>query len=310
MNEDVKWLFGVILIFGMFWAVSGPQNDTATQQNQNSYQETTDLSHVGTNSSASTGNQVSTPQGIKQSLEDAGVKANQIQAELNALNQAKQASSLVGKLSVTSLSRGNGASGEYVIVQANPANTEQILITGLRLQSAASGSEIAIPKAVKLPFQNQVNQEEPIFLKPGEYAYIITGPSPLGYSFQPNICTGFFNQYQSFYPGIPSRCPSPRETDLPNGPYQYNDACRDYINSLPGCTVITNPPQSVSPECQRYVTEELSYSKCVAKYKNSQNFFDGNWRVYLNRSDALWKSRREVIKLLDQNGKTIDAIAY
>jgi hypothetical protein len=163
---------------------------------------------------------------------------------------------------------------------------------------------------VALYFQNQINKEEPIYLAPGETAYIITGRSPLGTSFKLNKCTGFFNQYQSFNPGIPSRCPNPNESDLPNNGTIYNDACRSYINSVPGCRVITDTPANISPECKRYVTEELTYLKCVDKYKNGSDFYDPEWRVYLGRDDGLWKSTREIVQLVDQNGKIIDMVNY
>ncbi|MES2087968.1 MAG: hypothetical protein V4467_03160 [Patescibacteria group bacterium] len=313
MNEDVKWLLGIVVLFFFFWFVSGGPTSNSGVSNQNTTQESTntaDIQHVGSNSSSVYGNQLNANE-IQQNLQDAGLKANEIQAEIDALQQASQASPLTGKLSIAGVSEGTGAVGsEYVVVQASTANTSQVLLTGLRLQSSASGAGVTIPRGAKLPFQNQLNVEEPIYLKPGEMAYIITGGSPLGISFKPNMCTGFFNQYQSFYPGLPSRCPGPRESDLPNGPYQFNDACRDYISSLPGCYVITDPPNDISPECQKFVTEELSYTKCVNRYKNDPDFYDPDWRVYLNRSSVLWKDRRELIKLLDQNGKTIDAITY
>jgi hypothetical protein len=196
------------------------------------------------------------------------------------------------------------------LIKASTKNKEKVLITGLRLQSSVSGRGADIPKGVPLVFQNQLNKEEPVYLSPGDSAYIITGRSPLGISFKLNKCTGFLNQYQAFSPSLPARCPQPDEADLPSNGTIYNDACRNYINALPSCRVILNPPNSLSPECVRYVTNEISYTKCVDKQKNDSDFYDPSWRIYLNRDETLWKTSRELIHLVDENGKVIDAVTY
>ena len=73
---------------------------------------------------------------------------------------------------------------------------------------------------------------------------------------------------------------------------------------------INNLPLSISPECNIYMRENINYGSCVQKHKNDKDFYNHEWRVYLERDQQLWKDRREVIKLLDTNGKTIDAISY
>ncbi|MDO8590763.1 MAG: hypothetical protein Q7R65_02155 [bacterium] len=328
MHEDIKWLFGVIILFAVLWFAAGGLNSPASQSpflepgvQSGGYNANPNFAHIGNNSSdipyygtqgtQTAGRKLTTREEIEQGLIYAGIKANEIKKELDALEQASRASPLSGMLAIAGMSRGSGtAMGEYIVLRASPQNTQKILITGLRLQSSASGNGIDIPKGVPLPFQNQINREDPVFLGAGETAYIITGRSPLGYSFRLNKCTGFFNQYQTFNPGLPGRCPQPREQDLPIGSTIYNDACRDYINSLPSCRVILNPPLSISPECQRYVTTEINYTKCVDNHKNDSDFYDPLWQIYIGRDDALWKTRRELIYLLDQNGKVIDAVTY
>lgn len=249
---------------------------------------------------------------LAKSLSDANKKALEVKKEIAALEEEGKISPLAKKLTIAGVN-GAGAtnsSNEYIVLRASNANTQSILLTGLRLQSGASGRGANIPKAVALPFQNQVNTETPVFLGPGEIAYIITGRSPLGMSFRLNECTGFYNQYQSFNPGLPSRCPAPRSEPLPPPANQYNDGCLDYINSLPSCQVIVSTPLGTSHECTRYVTTELNYTKCVERHKNDVDFYDPTWQIYLGRDDALWKNRREVINLLDQNDKVIDATTY
>ncbi len=332
MHEDVKWLFGLIILFGVFWFASGGLHKLSNQKpflkpiiQSGGGAVTLDFAHIGNNSSntiyygsvpnTARGNQpsakkLSAKEEIEQGLRDAGIKASAIQKELAALEEASHASPLTGKLAIVGRTTGASTINEYILLRASSQNSEKILITGLRLQSSASGQGADIPKGVPLVFQNQINQEEPVYLAPGDSAYIITGRSPLGISFRLNKCTGFFNQYQTFNPGLPSRCPRPREEDLPVNGTIYNDACRNYINSLPSCRVILTPPREISPECERYVTTELSYTKCLEHYKNDSDFHDPSWRIYLNRNETLWKTSRELIHLVDQNGKVIDAITY
>lgn len=344
MHEDVKWLFGLIIIFGLVWYAAGGFKNPASQQpfiqpilsgsqavtygseisnsgnstvaNVNSYP--TSYPTYGTvNSSGNTAQ----PQGgasgpttkseIAAKLESAGIQAEQIKKELEILAQKNLASPLSGKISITNLSRGGTSSaGEFITLRASASNKDKVLLTGLSLKSVSSGKSATIGKGVQLPFQNQVNVEQPIYLSPGETAHILTGRSPLGISFRLNKCTGFFGQFQSFTPSIPSRCPAPRSEPLPPPANQYNDQCIDYINSLPACQIIIQPPANISPECSRYVTKEINYTKCVENHRNDANFYEPEWRVYLNYSDSLWKSKREIIHLVDKGGKIIDVVTY
>ena len=257
------------------------------------------------------GTQISATDEVAQTLRDVQTQAEKIQKEIDQLEQASKASPLSDKISIGKVSRGStGSVSEYVILKAANTNTEKLLITGLRLESSASGRGVDIPKGVQLPFQNQVNVEQPIYLAAGETAYIITGRSPLGTSFRLNKCTGFFSQFQSFIPSIPGRCPLPSSEPLTKPTNQYNDQCLDYISTLRKCQVVTKPPTNISPECQKYVTTEINYTKCVERHKNDKDFYDPEWRVYLNRDDTLWKSNREVIYLYDGDHRVIDAVTY
>jgi len=331
MHEDVKWLFGLLLVFAAIFFASGSLGRLSNTRpfldpTGHSTGDTTnlDFAHIGTNStddiryvsmptvteSGSTGAPLTTQEAIQKGLQDAGLKADEIKKELAALEAASNASPLKGKLAIVGRTTGGGAPYEYILIRASTENKEKVLITGLRLESVASGRGADIPKGVPLFFQNELNQEQPIYLAPGDSAYIVTGRSSLGTSFRLNKCTGFLNQFQTIYPNIPNRCPQPSENDLPVGGTIYNDACRVYINALPSCRVILNPPTSLSPECVRYVTTEINYTKCLQYHKNDSDFYDPSWRIYLNRTDPLWKTSREVIHLVDGNDKLIDAITY
>lgn len=315
MNEDVKWLFGVLLLFSVFWFASrGLNNKPSTfvigpvinEEGGQTIRSGSGSTLIGTKVTPK-----NTKEEISQSLNEASQKATQIQKDLVALEESKKASSLKGKISIQSINYGQtNPAYEYIILQASQSNIQSVLLTGLRIQSTVSGRGVNIPKGVYLPFQNSVNVETPVYLAPGETAYIITGRSPLGTSFKTNKCTGFFNQYQTFNPPLPSRCPAVSSEPLTSPTNQFNDACLDYINTLPICQVITAPSNTISPECHRYVTTEINYTKCIDRHKGDRDFYDNNWRIYLGRDDILWKSRREVIELIDSGGKIIDSRTY
>jgi cell division protein FtsX len=59
-----------------------------------------------------------------------------------------------------------------------------------------------------------------------------------------------------------------------------------------------------------YVSRDEALTRFKERHKNDQGFYDPTWWVYLGRDDSLWKTRREIIDLLDQNGKIIDSTTY
>ena len=229
------------------------------------------------------------------------------QAEADA-----NASPLRGALTI-SLSRGTSAANEYVLIQAASTNIVPIQLTGLALQSAVSHITVTIPKAWRLPYPGGIGEGDTVMLAPGERAYIITGYSPNGMSFRLNSCTGFFSQGIGFTPSLPRECPSPARELSADAAAQLTEACVDYISAFPGCT----SPAGALPvhlandgNCQAYVFTKISYGQCVALHKSEPGFYRPEWRIYLNRGETLWRARREVIELLDANGKLVSAYSY
>ncbi len=206
---------------------------------------------------------------------------------------------------------GNLAESEFLTIQLAPNAKTAVELTGWRLKSLSTGQEATIGKAVYFPFSNQVNVEQNLKLEPGERALIITGRSPLGYSFRLNQCIGYFEQFQSFTPSLPRECPAPDEEGLPKAPNQLNDRCLDYLSSYPRCRIPTGGfPDNLSPECKIFLTDKMNYTYCVDHHKNEPGFFKHEWRIYLGRSQTLWKSRRENIELIDPEGVVRDSIVY
>ncbi|MEK9209450.1 MAG: hypothetical protein AAB926_01325, partial [Patescibacteria group bacterium] len=81
---------------------------------------------------------------------------------------------------------------EYLEIKADRNNTENVVITGWKLKSSRTNEDIVIGQGAKLAFSGQTNTQQSIILTPGQRAFIITGQSPIGTSFQLNACTGYF----------------------------------------------------------------------------------------------------------------------
>lgn len=220
---------------------------------------------------------------------------------------------LRGKLQIISVQKSIRPNQEYVVLQASPRNKYDVSITGLTLKSKVTFLGEEIPKAWSLPFPTNEGEGEVVMLRPGQRAYIISGRSPNGQSFQLNKCTGYFEQGMNFVPSLPLRCPRPVDDPLPLPPNTLSDACYDYLKTLPRCKT---PPSSVPTRlradgsCQAHIFNKISYNQCVTYYKSDRDFFQGEWRIYLDRNTRLWKDKLEIIDLLDENGRLIDRRSY
>ncbi len=245
---------------------------------------------------------------IEYNLNDARYKTQELQRQL-ALEQEKKNSSVYkGKISMN-VNASSDATTEYVDIYADFDNKEPINITGWKLLSTSTNQSINIPQSTSLYFTGQQNSEQDVYLAPGEHAYIITGRSPIGYGFKVNKCSGYISQYQSFYPGVWTNCPAPRDEDQSSIPNRViNDDCFDMINSLSSCRVPDQLSQKYSYECQAFLTEKINYPYCISHHKSDKDFWGNVWYVYLKRSEPLWKYRRDVIILYDKAGKPVTQV--
>lgn len=180
------------------------------------------------------------------------------------------------------------------------------------LVSAASGSSVRIPKGTEVPTSGIVNEYEHIVLSPGDHAIVLSGASPIGASFRENKCIGYFSTFQTFSPPLPQNCPLPsNELSTFYGPNYIQDAsCIDYVNRIPRCQVTLSPPVNVSNSCQNFTIKYLNYNGCVTAHRNDADFMGDSWRIYLGRTTPMWRTKHEIVKLLDANGKTVDAFSY
>lgn len=185
-------------------------------------------------------------------------------------------------------------------------------LTGWSLSSAASGNTVSIPKGTEVPTSGVVNAAQDIVLAPGTRAILISGQSPIGASFRENKCIGYFSTFQKFSPSLPQNCPVPSDELISYyGPTYIRDPfCIDQVNKISRCEVTLTPPNDVSNTCQNFVVTYLNYNGCIDAHKNDADFAGDTWRIYLGRTSSMWRTTHEVVKLLDINGKTVDAFSY
>ncbi len=202
---------------------------------------------------------------------------------------------------------------EYIRITAASDNTSPINITGWSLQSALTGVRVYIPRGAENFLMGAVNVQSGIQLAPGASAIAVSGQSPIGTSFRENICTGYLNQMQTFVPELKERCPVAAEVmPLTAANLQtYGDACVDFVKRIPSCeSPIEMFTPALSPMCQTYLANTLSYNGCVERTRYRSDFANTSWRIYLNASGELWRNTHDVIRLLDAEGRTVAAITY
>lgn len=220
-----------------------------------------------------------------------------------------------GKVIMTHYVTGPGSldpKNEYIELRVAQDAGLPVDLSEWTLVSEVSGSSARIPKGTEVPASGVVNAAQDIIMLPGTRAIVISGRSPIGASFRENKCIGYYSTFQTFTPQLPLNCPTPKnELSTYYGPDYIRDAaCIDYVDRLSRCQVVLSPPANVSGACQGFMVKYLNYNGCVDAHKGNADFMGDTWRIYLGRTTPLWRAQREIVKLLDINGKTVDAFSY
>lgn len=295
--RDVGWLALFLIVIGVIWfAQGGPSRLTSTSP----FLETPLIGPAPSRSSSQPSSKTSPK---------AENKENSL-GEQSAPSIFNSESPYKNKVSLnSSRARETDPQKEYVEIRA-VSKTEPILITGWTLKGR-EGLDIAIGQGASLPQPGQISQQNQIYLEGGDKAIIVTGQSPIGTSFRLNICAGYFSQFQKFFPSLYKECPLISEDNIP---LSYPDACFNFVKNLSRCQIPTNIPYETSikigNDCLLFLHENANYNSCVSAYKNSEDFYKKEWRIYLGRSKELWNNQRDRIILRDQQGKIIDEVSY
>lgn len=322
-NKDALMIVGIIVGIGIVWATTGgparveqgrstAAPNTARTEDNRSYRSLPREDGGG----LVAGESFSGKDDVERELEKIRVELVRVQEELDYIKKHGEQSPYKGMVTIEhSLSgvRQKSPEKEYIVIKASAHNDGHVVITGWRFESSITGKGASVPRGTSLPVSGSVNSETVIRLLKGERAYIATGRSPVGTSFRTNICTGHFEQFQDFSPALRRTCPDPDDEldDFGTGVPVTDDACYDYVRQLSRCNMVINaPPLQVTNACWDFVTKNINYSGCIANHRNDANFFGNEWRIFLGRSEELWRERREIIKLLDDTGKLVDTLTY
>jgi hypothetical protein len=202
---------------------------------------------------------------------------------------------------------------EYIVLYADQRNTSPISLAGWSLQSAVTGARLAIPPAASVFVSGVLNSAAAVSLDPGASAIVTSGISPVGASFRENRCTGYLGEMQNFTPELNRTCPT-AETELPitaQNIQLYGDACIDYVKNIPQCHYPGTDPAIAMPQaCKDFLLNRLTYNGCQEAHRGQPGFFSGSWRLYLSASTQLWRDTHDVIRLLDDQGRTVDVLTY
>jgi hypothetical protein len=200
---------------------------------------------------------------------------------------------------------------EYVSIMVSSLATEGISTAGWKLVSQKGGSGASFPQGAENPQSGKVNVLSAITLKAGDTATIVTGRSPVGISFRENKCTGYFEERQDFNPPLTENCPTPfQEYDRFYDEDDDDEECSSFVRSIPYCSTDAESSSDISSPCENFVEDYLNYNGCFDAHKKETGFYSPTWRIFLGKTDELWRQEKETILLIDAEGKTIDSMSY
>ncbi|MEK7614668.1 MAG: hypothetical protein AAB428_03315 [Patescibacteria group bacterium] len=181
-------------------------------------------------------------------------------------------------------------------------------ITGWRMVGKG-GASATVGQGVRTLLSGQINQESDIYLSKGERAIIVSGNSPVGYSFKINSCSGYLAQFQDFIPRMSDTCPSLTNESLLKK-YSLDSPCIEYASEIPLCTTPTKTlPTNLSASCREFILTRASHNSCVEDNKNNPDFYSNKWMVYLNKGSELWNPR-DTVKFYDKDDNLIGIYTY
>lgn len=205
-----------------------------------------------------------------------------------------------------------GTLEEYVTLTARLNRGESLTLTGWKLRSAVTGSEIVIGTAANIPIEGIQANQAIVLTDKNSKIIVDQNKSPIGMSFRLNKCIGYLDENDRFDPTLPRDCPL--EEDLPALSRTIDDDCLDFIENLPRCespkSRELDREEELSGSCQRYIETNLNYTACMIKHRNDVDFLLPEWRYYAGKVKILWREERDKIELIDNTGRTVDVYSY
>lgn len=306
-TSDLVLVVSVVVILGIIWLISGGPTTTTD----------TDLIKFerATEESAFSPNFTGFFEPIEREDSETLKQYEKTREELSRVRDYGETSPYWGEVTIEHATAGikrTAPQEEYLILNVSYRLPHELTITGWKLQSMTTNRSATIDRAARLSSSGSINTEDSIVVSPSDRLYVTTGRSPTGYSFRVNKCSGYFEQFQDFSPSLTQQCPYASEElfSAEDDPYLFGAECLSYIDRIPRCTMPLEALPGGFPEsCARFITEKVNYNTCVANHQDDADFFKSEWRVFLKQSSELWGDR-DIIRLLDENGKTVDVFSY
>jgi hypothetical protein len=92
---------------------------------------------------------------------------------------------------------GANPQNEYVTLTVSAADTGSVMVTGWKLVSIKTGTQVTLPDGSTMLTLGSVSVS-PIILQPGNTVTIITGYSPVNISYEENTCTNLLSNYSNY----------------------------------------------------------------------------------------------------------------
>ena len=199
---------------------------------------------------------------------------------------------------------------ERIILRAPRGNTEPVNITGWTLTSTVTNESAQIGTAFVIR-PGRFGREN-IRLAPGARAIITTGDGPElsvwpsgATPFRVTKCSGYLKNYGDHYrPSINTNCPHPKNY-LPSS-LEQNNACRRTVQQTGSCRTPSVISAEVPAECQEWIKENIHINACRERHRTDDDFLKNEWRLFLDRKEAIWRHNGDTIELRDNAGTVRD----
>lgn len=203
---------------------------------------------------------------------------------------------------------------EYIEVYMDTKATSDIILNGWTIKSTVTNRTVTLSNISQLFRFGRAGSAEELRMSPKNKLTIVTGASPITQnSFRANKCSGYLLQFYTFKPSFSSSCPRPEDEFKAYGKIPVtDDSCYDYVRRISSCKVpqAKDIPTTISLACRYFVESNLNYNSCLDTHLKDADFWKDDWRLYLNRSEELWRKTREELVLLDQYGNLVDSVNY
>jgi hypothetical protein len=193
---------------------------------------------------------------------------------------------------------------EEIVLSANGlSNNEKINISGWSLFS--NKSNFIITFGLKSLDFSRVFKEASIILEPQDKVKIYSSYSPINVNFKLNKCTGYLNDFYNFIPELPNDCQKPSKKEIAT----LSGLCQEYILKLKTCEVPKNIGEAdpSDPKCLNYL-KDINYQGCFNKYKNDLDFYQKEWRIFMNKE--ILDDLHDRVLLYDNKGLVVDEYIY